>query len=154
MKVTLETYRKIQEHKKLGLSKRKTADHFGLSARTMDKLWNVTEDEFLNAEKTRFEYLDLYKEFMLEQLHTCPQIRVTNLYFKLEESFPDFACPRSAFYRYIQKLRADYGYDQFTGRQTKPRAPLPPGFEAQVDFGQCKMKDMYGRNSQNSLMKI
>ena len=145
MKVTLETYRKIQEYKKLGLSKRKTADHFGLSARTMDKLWNVTEDEFLNAEKTRFEYLDLYKEFMLEQLHTCPQIRVTNLYFKLKENFSDFDCPRSAFYRYIQKLRADYGYDQFTGRQTKPRAPLPPGFEAQVDFGQCKMKDMYGR---------
>ena len=69
MKVTLETYRKIQEYKKLGLSKRKTADHFGLSARTMDKLWNVTEDEFLNAEKTRFEYLDLYKEFMLEKVH-------------------------------------------------------------------------------------
>ena len=102
MKVTLETYRKIQEYKKLGLSKRKTAAHFGLSARTMDKLWNVTEDEFLNAEKTRFEYLDLYKEFMLEQLHTCPQIRVTNLYFKLKENFSDFDCPRSAFYRYIQ----------------------------------------------------
>ena len=144
---SLETYQKIHEYKRLGLSKRKTGMNLGISPATVTKWWDATEDDFLNAEKTRFEYLDNYKEFMLSQLHTCPQIRVTNLFFKVQEAFPDFSCSRTPFYRYVQKLRYDYGYDHYTSRQTKPRKPLPPGYEAQVDFGQFKMKDMYGRTT-------
>lgn len=143
--ISIEKYRKIHEYKKLGLSRRKIAMNLGISVATVTKWWDTTEQEFLDAGDTRFRYLDNYKEFMLMQLHTCPQIRVTNLFYKVLEEFRDFHCPRSAFYRYVQKLRSDYGYDQFLGRQTSPRKPLPPGYEAQVDFGQCKMKDMYGR---------
>ena len=118
---SLETYQKIHEYKKLGLSKRKTGMNLGISPATVTKWWDATEDEFLNTEKTRFEYLDNYKEFMLAQLHTCPQIRVANLFFKVQEAFPDFSCSRTPFYRYVQKLRYDYGYDHYTSRQTKPR---------------------------------
>ncbi len=144
---SLETYQKIHEYKKLGLSKRKISMNLGILVATVTKWWEATEEEFLNAEKPRFEYLDNYKEYMLMQIRTCPQIRVTNLFFKIKENFPDFECQRTTFYRYVQKLRYDYGYDHYTGRQTTPRKPLPPGYEAQVDFGQCKMKDMYGRTT-------
>lgn len=43
------------------------------------------------------------------------------------------------------KLKKDYGFERFTGRQIQPREETPPGYEAQVDFGQSKIKDMYGR---------
>ena len=147
MKVTLENFRKIQEYKKLGLSQKKTATNLSLTLSSVRKWWDLTEEDLLNAENTRAEYLDNYKEFMLSQLHTCPQIKVTNLYFKLKETFHDFECSRAPFYKYVQKLRYDYGYDYYTGRQTTPRKPLPPGYEAQVDFGQFKMKDMYDRTT-------
>ena len=152
MKVTLENFRKIQEYKKLGLSQKKTATNLSLTLTSVRKWWDSTEDDLLNAENTRAEYLDNYKEFMLSQLHICPQIKVTNLFFKLKETFPDFECSRTPFYRYVQKLRYDYGYDHYTGRQTKPRKPLPPGYEAQVDFGQFKMKDMYGREINQGIL--
>lgn len=143
--ITIELYHKIQEYKRIGLSQRRTAANLGIAQVTVRKWWDATEKEFVDAGNTHSRYLDNYKEFMLEQIRICPQIKVTNLYYKVTEAFPDFEVPRSAFYRYVQKLRSDYGYDRFTGRQITPRVPLPPGYEAQVDFGQSKMKDMYGR---------
>ena len=80
MKVTLENFRKIQEYKKLGLSQKKTATNLSLTLTSVRKWWDSTEDDLLNAENTRAEYLDNYKEFMLSKLHTCSQIKVTNLF--------------------------------------------------------------------------
>lgn len=51
---SLETYQKIHEYKKLGLSKRKIGMNLGISVATVTKWWDATEDDFLNAEKTRF----------------------------------------------------------------------------------------------------
>lgn len=69
MKVTLENFRKIQEYKKLGLSQKKTATNLSLTLSSVRKWWDLTEEDLLNVEKTRAEYLDNYKEFMLSQLH-------------------------------------------------------------------------------------
>lgn len=104
MKVTLENFRKIQEYKKLGLSQMKTATNLSLTLSSVRKWWDASEEDLLSVEKTRAEYLDNYKEFMLSQLHTCPQMKVTNLYFKLKETFPDFECSKAPFYKYVQKL--------------------------------------------------
>ena len=52
---------------------------------------------------------------------------------------------RERFFKYIEKLREDYGFNIQSERRTTPRKETPPGEEAQVDFGQYKMKDMYGR---------
>ena len=65
MKVTLENFRKIQEYKKLGLSQKKTATNLSLTLTSVRKWWDSTEDDLLNSENTRAEYLDNYKEFML-----------------------------------------------------------------------------------------
>ncbi len=40
-------------------------------------------------------------------------------------------------------LREQHGY--IITRITSPRQTLPPGYEAQADFGQYKLKDMYGK---------
>lgn len=145
MKVTLDGYRKIQQYKELGLSKAKTAEKMKISRDTVAKWWDVTEDEFTHSASTIFKYLDSYKEFFLEQIRTYPCIRSTNLYYKTEEAFPDFRCTRERFFSYIKKLREDYGFAVPSARKTNPRKETLPGEEAQVDFGQYKMKDMYGR---------
>ena len=58
MKVTLENFRKIQEYKKLGLSQKKTATNLSLTLSSVRKWWDATEEDLLNVEKTRAEYLD------------------------------------------------------------------------------------------------
>lgn len=63
----------------------------------------------------------------------------------MKEEFPEFECNRKTFYKYIKKLREQTGFLQFAGRVTSVREESPPGYEAQVDFGQYRMKDMYGK---------
>lgn len=89
--------------------------------------------------------MDQYREFILSILRVCPQTRETNILYRLREEFPDFNCNKRTFYRYMHILREQTGFAQFTGRVTSPREEAPPGYEAQVDFGQFRMKDMYGK---------
>lgn len=143
--ISFETYQKIQELHEIGLSNAKIAKKLKLATKTVSRWIEADESAFYEMKNTRFFYLDQYKEFLLDQIRTCPQIKTTNLYYKVRDEFADFDCPRSAFYRYILQLKRDYGFEKFTGRQTDYREETPPGYEAQVDFGQSKMKDMYGR---------
>lgn len=143
--ISFETYQKIKELYEIGLSKAKIARKLQLSEPTIKKWIETDEEEFFKMQNTRFFYLDQYKEYLLEQIRTCPQIKTTNLYFKTIDEFDDFDCPRSSFYSYIRKLKRDYGFEKFTGRQIRYRDETPAGYEAQVDFGQGKLKDMYGK---------
>ena len=90
--------------------------------------------------------MDNYKSFILDVLSVTPQIRQTNIYYKLQERFPDFEIPQTTFYRYIKKLREEYGLNQFRKRVTNARELTALGEESQVVFGQFKMKTMYKTN--------
>jgi hypothetical protein len=61
------------------------------------------------------------------------------------EAFPDLQVKRATFYRYMKALREQHGYQHTSKRKISPREVSPPGYEAQADFGQYKLKDMYGR---------
>lgn len=92
--------------------------------------------------------LDKYREYILSVLKLLPQIKEANLYYKLQESFSEFNTTKITFYRYIKKLRQETGYDIYKdkSRLRTMREKPQPGYEAQVDFGQYKLKDMYGIN--------
>ena len=45
----------------------------------------------------------------------------------------------------MKKLRKETGYDSFRDSKTAIRDTSIPGEEAQVDFDQYKIKDMYGK---------
>ena len=49
--------------------------------------------------------MDNYRQYILEHLKICPQMRDTNIYIKLVEAFPDLQVKRATFYRYIKALR-------------------------------------------------
>lgn len=144
--ISYEQFQRMQELKALGLSKAKTKQNLGLSDHAMNKWWHCTEKEFLNNLNGQEFQLDNYREFIISFLKTCPQIRDTNIEYKIKENFPDYSVKRSTFYRYMKKLREQTGYvSPFQKRKTSVRAELPPGYEAQVDFGQYKLQSMYGK---------
>ena len=54
--------------------------------------------------------MDNYRQYILEHLKICPQMRDTNIYLKLVEAFPDLQVKRATFYRYMKALREQHGY--------------------------------------------
>lgn len=143
--ISRETYSTIQEYRRLGLSKAKTSKHLGVSISVISKWWETSEEVFVDAEEQSMHHMDQFREYIISLLKVCPQIRDTNIRCKLEEHFSDFHASRSSFGRYMKKLREQTGYIRPLNRAFSAREDLPPGYEAQADFGQFKMKDMYRR---------
>lgn len=144
--ISYEQFKRMHELKALGLSRVKTAANLGISEYEIGKWWHCDEREFLHVQSEQEFQMDSYREFILSYLRTCPQIRDTNIEYKIRETFPDYAVKRSTFYRYMKKLREQTGYvSPFASRKTSIRPELPPGYEAQVDFGQYKLRSMYDR---------
>ncbi|MGB4157086.1 MAG: hypothetical protein WBJ89_06480, partial [Caldicoprobacterales bacterium] len=107
--IGIEQYRKIQEYKALGLAQTKTAKALGITYSSVSKYWNMSEKDYVKkAEKERY-HMDNYRQYILEQLKLCPQIRDTNVYLKLMEAFPDLQVKRATFYRYMKALREQHG---------------------------------------------
>lgn len=141
-----EQFKRMQELKALGLSREKAKINLGISGYEIKKWWHCDEQEFLRVQSEQEFQMDSYREFILSYLRTSPQMRDTNIEYKIRETFPDYAVKRSTFYRYMKKLREQTGYvSPFASRKTSARPELPPGYEAQVDFGQYKLRSMYDR---------
>lgn len=143
--VSKEQYLEIRRCHAKGMRANEIAQKVGVSAPSVRKWWSIEEKAFDELIKGNYAYLDNYREYILNILRLCPQTRETNILYRLQEEFPDFRCHKKTFYRYMKALREQTGFAQFSGRSTSPREESPPGYEAQVDFGQFKMKDMYGK---------
>ena len=95
---------------------------------SVSKYWNMSEEDYVReAEKERY-HMDNYRQYILEQLKICPQMRDTNIYLKLVEAFPDIQVKRATFYRYMKSLREQHGYQHASKRKTSPREISPPGY--------------------------
>ena len=144
--ISFQTYQKIQEHKAYGASMLRTSQFMGLSYNTVYKWWDLTEEDFHAFEDSHEFVLDNYRQYFIEQLKITPQMNNTLLYKRLKDDFGDeIEVPMSTFHRYIKNLREQTGYVK-PQRQTGLREDPPPGYEAQVDYGQNVMKSMYGNN--------
>lgn len=117
----------------------------GVSEPVVRKWARMDEAGFDALKRNDIPYMDQYREFIISILRVCPQTRETNILYRLKEEFPEFECNRKTFYKYMKKLREQTGFLQFAGRVTSMREESPPGYEAQVDLGQYRMKDMYGK---------
>lgn len=143
--ISKEQFLTIKRLKQEGVPIAAIARRIGISEPTTRKWANMSEAGFDELKKDDIPYLDNYREFILSILRVFPQTRETNILYRLREEFPDFECRKTTFYKYMRKLREQTGFVQFTGRVTSLRDESPPGYEAQVDFGQYRMKDMYGK---------
>lgn len=143
--ISKEQFLTIKQMKADGVAVAAIARKVGVSEPVVRK-WAVMDEAGFDALKRNdIPYMDQYREFIISILRVCPQIRETNILYRLKDEFPEFECNRKTFYKYMKKLREQTGFLQFKGRVTSVREESPPGYEAQVDFGQYRMKDMYGK---------
>lgn len=143
--MNLDDYRKVQEYKKFVLSQKKIIDLTGLKEWDVRRLYHFTIDDFNNYLESKGSGIDIYNEYIMNLLRTTPAIPDTNIYFKIKEDFPSFMVGETTFKKHMKKLRKETGYDRFRDSKTAIRDTPIPGEEAQVDFGQYKINDMYGK---------
>ncbi|MBO5333945.1 MAG: hypothetical protein J6B37_07545 [Clostridia bacterium] len=133
--ITLEEYQQIQEYKANGVSIVETSKCLNITEWNVRSWWNRSEDdleEYLNKQLYSF---DNYRQYIIELIKKCPQISNTNVMSRLQEDFPDFDATYSTFNRYVKNLRVQAGLSQ-PKRIRCIRDDQPPGYEAQVDFGE------------------
>lgn len=141
----IEQFKKLQEYKKLGVSKLKVSEKLNLSYKTVWNWWDRDEEFFNKFQKEHEFILDNYRQYIIEILKICPQINNTVLLRRIKDDFSDFDIPAATFYRYVKKVREQTGLLK-PARKFSIREVTEPGYEGQVDFGQYVMKTMYGRN--------
>lgn len=138
-------YDDIHEMNKQGFNRLQISKKVGVDKRTVDRYLAMPLDDYLGIERKTIEGLAHYRDFILDIIKVCPQVRDTNLLYRLREAFPDFNYKRATFYRYVKRLREETGFVQKEFHRRRGIRNTPePGFEGQVDFGQYKMPDMYG----------
>lgn len=144
MKINKEQWLKMKEHYELGVPITKIAARNDLAVPTCRRYLLMDEKQYDEFAVTQTPYMDSYREFIIDKLKTNPQLQNTNIYYQLKEAFSDFDCKSTTFHKYMQTLRQELGGIYVRQRVTSIRKPLPPGYEAQADFGQFAMLSMYG----------
>lgn len=96
-------------------------------------------DEYLGVEQKTIESLAHYRDFILDIIKVCPQVRDTNLLYRLREAFPEFNYKRATFYRYVKRLREETGYVQKEFHRRRGIRNTPePGFEGKWTLGNSR----------------
>ncbi len=154
--ITKETFLRIKELSSLGVSARKIALQIGLSHNQVSEYLKKTDEEFdrqyeINIER-RKDY-ETYRVPIIEILTKFPTAKPSEVANRLQVEFPDFKYSTRPFNNYLKRIRVEQGIllpeRQGTQKHNVHHAlretPLP-GYEAEVDFGEKVMKDMYGKN--------
>lgn len=145
-----KVYEKIKNLKEKGYGKRRAAREARVSRVTIDKYWDMDEEEYAQCvinSKNRTKILDPYREFIKRQVSEYHEITCPIIYDHLREEYPDLEVAPRTLRDYVMALREELGLPTGTViRQYSEVAELPPGMQAQVDMGEKLMRDFYGRN--------
>lgn len=144
--ISKDQFLELKHLKSLGVPTTTIAKKIGISVPNANKWLRLDEDAFDNYIRNNTPYLEQYRHFILSILRICPQTQATNIMYRIKDQFPDFDCKKSTFFKFVKDLREETGYIRPETRPLSFREETPPGYEAQVDFGQFKMKDMYDRH--------
>lgn len=132
-----------------GYSKAKVAEKFNISRGTLYKYLNMTPDEmstWLASSKTRRKKLDVFKGMIINWLKDCPDVTAAQIFDWLQDRFPEYKIGESSVRSYVRNLRKEYDLPKTKGeRQYQAVEDMPMGQQAQVDFGQIKVKTIEGK---------
>jgi len=144
-----EVYADIHKLKNRGYGKRRTARELDISRDTVEKYWNMNEDDYaccLVESKTRTKLLDPYRAYIEEQLRQYPEITGSIIHDHLLEISPELNVSARSVREYVATQREELGLPRMLKiRQYSEVAELPMGFQAQVDMGEKSMRDFYGK---------
>ena len=80
-------YKKIQDMKAKGFNIRQTYLKLGYTQYVTYRLWNMTYDEFNSMYNLKHDKLDVYKDFILEELRNSPYIYNSTILDYIKEKF-------------------------------------------------------------------
>jgi len=144
-----EMYERIQGLKLKGYGKRRVARETDISRGTVDKYWDMTEDEYIQClieSKTRTKILDPYRVFIKTEIETHREITGSIIHDHLLEKHPELDVSARTVREYVAVLREELGLPTVVNiRQYQEVAELPPGMQAQVDMGEKVMRDFFGK---------
>jgi len=133
-----------------GFSIQRIADYLQINFRTARKLLTMSEEEFDNFMDKKFSkpcLLDPYKEFIIRYLKQFEDAPASVVHDRIKEHFPLFPTvdPKTV-YNYVMHLRRQLNIPKVTAseRQYSPVPDLAPGEQAQVDFGEKKLRTSNG----------
>ncbi len=134
--ISKDQFLELKHLKSLGVPTTTIAKKIGISVPNANKWLRLDEEAFENYLRNNTPYLEQYRAFIISILKICPQTPATNIMYRIKDQFPDFNCKKTTFFRYVKDLREQTGYIKPSERPTSFREETPPGYEAQVDFGQ------------------
>jgi len=126
------------------------ADYLSINFRTVKKLLSMTQEQFdAYSEKkwAKSKHLDPYKDFIRAYLEKYQETPSAVMYDKLKEQFSTLPkVDLKTVYNYVMMVRRDYGIIRVSAseRQYSAVPDLPPGKQAQVDFGEKKLRTSTG----------
>jgi transposase len=147
-------YKRIQELKQNGFKKRKAAREAEVSRETVDKYWDMSEEDYLallSESQNRGSKLDAYRGFISDKLRDWSEITSSQIHDHLTEKLlaeqAAWLPSRRCVQEYVSRLREELGLPTMLKiRQYEAVEELPYGKQAQVDMGVKTMKDVYGKN--------
>lgn len=141
-------YERIQESKRLGYSKQKTAERLQCCWRSVNKYWDMTFDDYRRIEsKVRKEsVLEHYDAHIIAWLTRHPDMSSAQVFDWLLERFGDIGCSERTVRRHVASLRKCQHIPKCESKRTYEATPDPPkGRQMQVDFGESWMEDVHGK---------
>lgn len=126
------------------------ADFLVLDFRTVKKYLDMSESEFeeyMEKKGVKACLLDPYKEFIIRYLKKYEDTPSAVMHDRLKEHFAAFpkVDPKTV-YNYVMSIRNEFNIPKISGseRQYSAVPDLPPGEQAQVDFGEKKLRTSTG----------
>ena len=122
------------------------ADHFKINFRTAKKLLEMRAEQFdayLERRDKRGLLLAPYREFIVNYLQRYADTPSAVIHDRLKEQFAGFpAVDPKTVYNYVMLLRKEHSIPRITGseRQYSAVPDVSPGEQAQVDFGEKKLR--------------
>jgi len=146
-----EMVNQIRDLKLHGYSMRQAARELEIDRRTVKKYWDMDEESYERcmAERgRRGRMMDAYRTQIIGWLDEHPEITASQIDDWLRAAHGlDFAPSYRSVRLYVADLREELGYHTPAKiRQMCEVIELEPGFQAQVDFGEKRMPDLYGKS--------
>ncbi len=126
------------------------ANYYQVNFRTVKKYLDMDPNEFhqfLTIKSERPHILDQYRDFVVNKLGLFNDTSAAQMHDWLKEHYLDFPeVHYKTVYNYVMKIRQEFGIPKvsITNRDYSPVPDMPPGSQAQVDFGQIKLRTSLG----------
>lgn len=129
---------KIKDYKNSSMSQTATADELGMAWRTVNKYWEMSEEEIINYLKNRErkKELDDFKDYILYLLEKYSKMKVPKIRRKLKEKGIEIKVTDRSLRRYVKRLKDNYPVKQ--KRYYAPIVDSVPGAQGQVDLGELR----------------